>query len=77
MSSKDKLTAVEWFYDKIKSHFEHDRDLKETIESAYILAITFEIEQHGRTWDAAIQAHEDRGHVLTRSLCDFDDYNIR
>jgi hypothetical protein len=24
-------TAVEWFYDKIKSHFEHDGDLLETI----------------------------------------------
>jgi hypothetical protein len=30
--------------------------------------------QHGDTWDAAIQAHEDRGHVLVRSICDFDDY---
>jgi hypothetical protein len=33
-----------------------------------------ENEQHGNTWDAAIQAHEDRGHVLARSYCDFDDY---
>lgn len=31
-------------------------------------------QQHGNTWDAAIEAHEQRGHVLARSLCDFDDY---
>lgn len=33
-----------------------------------------EREQHGRTWDAAIEAHEKRGHVKARSLADFDEY---
>ena len=32
--------------------------------------------QHGNTWDAAIKAHDDRGHVFVRSTCDFDDYVI-
>jgi len=31
-------------------------------------------EQHGQTWDAAIKAHDDRGHVHSRSWCDFDEY---
>jgi hypothetical protein len=35
-----------------------------------------EREQHGNTWDAAIKAHDDRGHVYVRSICDFDDYEI-
>jgi hypothetical protein len=35
-----------------------------------------EREQHGNTWNAAIKAHEDRGHVLSRSFCDFNDYEI-
>ena len=33
-----------------------------------------EKQQHGVTWDAAIKAHDDRGHVHARSLVDFDDY---
>jgi hypothetical protein len=32
--------------------------------------------QHGNTWDAAIQAYEDRGHVQVRAWCDFDEYEI-
>jgi hypothetical protein len=35
-----------------------------------------ERKQHGNTWDSAIQAHDDRGHVFVRSTCDFDDYEI-
>ena len=33
-----------------------------------------EKEQHGQTWDAAIKAHDDRGHVHSRSFVDFDEY---
>jgi hypothetical protein len=33
-----------------------------------------EKEQHSKTWDAAIQAHEDRGHVLAKSWEDFEEY---
>lgn len=36
-----------------------------------------ERKQHGKTWDAAIKAHDDRGHVFVRSTCDFDDYEIQ
>lgn len=69
-------TAVEWFYDKIKSHFEHDGDLLETLTLTMTIAKRKEREQHGRTWDAAIEAHDDRGHVHARSLTDFDDYDV-
>ncbi len=33
-----------------------------------------EKQQHGQTWDAAIKAHDNRGHVHARSLVDFDEY---
>lgn len=33
-----------------------------------------EREQHGKTWDEAIKANENRGNVIARSICDFDDY---
>ena len=38
------------------------------------LAKELEKHQHSTTWDNAIQAHEDRGHNLSRSLVDFDEY---
>jgi len=33
-----KQTAVEWYFDKIKSHFEHDGDLFETSSFTYAIA---------------------------------------
>jgi hemerythrin len=74
--SDKKRTAVEWFYDKIKSHFEHDGDLLETLTFTMAIAKKKEREQHRNTWDAAIKAHDDRGHVFVRSSCDFDDYEV-
>lgn len=38
-------TAVEWFYDKIKSHFEHDGDLLETLTFTMAIAKQKEREQ--------------------------------
>jgi len=44
MSDK-KQTAVQWFYDKIKSHFEHDGDLLETLTFTMTIAKKMEKEQ--------------------------------
>jgi hypothetical protein len=33
-----------------------------------------EKQQHGETWDKAIKAHDNRGHVHARSIVDFDEY---
>jgi hypothetical protein len=41
-----KQTAVEWFFDKIKSHFEHDGDLFETTCMTYAIAKKMEKEQN-------------------------------
>jgi|NOAtaT_6_FD_contig_111_874518_length_1107_multi_2_in_0_out_0_3 hypothetical protein len=71
-----KKTATEWFYDKIKSHFEHDGELLETLTITMAFAKIKEREQHGNTWDAAIKAHDDRGYNHSRSLTDFDDYEV-
>lgn len=43
--SEKKQTAVEWFYDKIKSHFEHDGDLLETLTFTMAIAKQKEREQ--------------------------------
>jgi len=33
-----KQTAIDWYFDKIKSHFEHDGDLLETATFTYAIA---------------------------------------
>jgi hypothetical protein len=40
-----KQTSVEWFYDKIKSHFEHDGDLLETLTFTMAIAKKMERDQ--------------------------------
>ena len=35
---ENKQTAVEWYWDKIKSHFEHDGDLYEVACMTYAIA---------------------------------------
>ena len=45
-----KQTAVEWFYDKIKSHFEHDGDLLETLIFTKAIAKKKEKEQIMDAW---------------------------
>lgn len=45
MTNNKKQTAVDWFYDKIKSHFEHDGDLLETLTFTMAIAKQKEKEQ--------------------------------
>lgn len=33
-----------------------------------------ERQQHGQTWDAAIEACHARGYNLVRAICDFDEF---
>ena len=69
-----KQTAVEWFYDKIKTHFEHDGDLLETLIFTKAIAKEKEKQQHGETWDASIENYKSRGGNEMRAWADFDDH---
>jgi hypothetical protein len=75
----DKMvTAVEWFIEKVADSghlWLHDkpRDMKELTQFIEH-AKEMEKHQHGNTWDAAIKAHDERGHVHARSIVDFDEY---
>lgn len=73
----EPTTAVDWFYEIIRSHFEHDENFLKELKKTKEIAKEKERQQHGNTWDAAIQAHEDRGYVHERSLTDFDEYQIK
>ena len=66
--TNEKVTAVEWFANQVEDFL--GLLPVDIIEKAKEL----EKQQHGSTWDAAIQAHDDRGHVHARSLVDFDEY---
>jgi len=66
-------TAVNWLeaeFLKLEQLIGVHGCMYELIEKAKEL----EKKQHGNTWDAAIQAHEDRGGVIARSITDFDEY---
>jgi hypothetical protein len=67
------LTAVEWLFIQLYENFEMKGDGRE-MDVILEQAKAMEKEQHGNTWDNAIDAHEKRGHVIARSLVDFDDY---
>lgn len=69
-----KQTALDWYWDKIKSHFEHDGDLLETATFTFAIAKQKQKDDHAKTWDAAISAHDKRAYNHARSFDDFDDY---
>lgn len=48
-------TAVEWFYDKIKSHFEHDGDLFETLIFTMEIAKEKEKQQIIKAYETAME----------------------
>lgn len=78
----NKQTAVEWYANQILL-YKNKTNINGTL---YILipinkiqhlkdqAKEMEKHQHGKTWDMAIEAHEQRGRVKSRSICDFDEY---
>ena len=68
-------TAVEWLFEEIdKTYWDYltTEQQREIVQQA----LEMERKQHGNTWDAAIQAYEDRGHVQVRAWSDFDEYEI-
>ena len=67
-------TAVEWLENEINSRGPKENNPPEWLKKLYQKAKEIEKQQHGQTWDAAIKAHDDRGHVHARSLVDFDEY---
>jgi hypothetical protein len=77
--SEKKQTAVEFLIEQITKHTWYDEEGFGHVSVSVLdieQAKQMEREQHGNTWDAAIKAHDDRGHVYVRSICDFDDYEV-
>ena len=65
-----KETAVEWLINRIE-----DVDLtEEMFEGIKKQAKEIEKEQHGKTWDCAIDNLDARSGNVVRAWADFDDY---
>jgi len=62
---------IEWGDKMMSEHPQKLLSFAEAIDKAEEL-LELERHQHGQTWDAAIHAHDARGHVYARSMCDFD-----
>jgi hypothetical protein len=63
-------TAVEWLFSQIPFEWSSSKAAFEALQQAKEM----EKQQHGQTWDEAINAHDNRGHVHARSIVDFDEY---
>lgn len=72
METNKKQSAVSWLINQL--HAKEAGLIRTTYNSIFDQARLMEKEQHGTTWDNAIQAHEDRGHVISMSITDFDEY---
>jgi len=64
------MTAVEWLINELKDTGYEFNLVPNIIQAAQKM----DKQQHGETWDSAIKAHDNRGHVHARSLVDFDEY---
>lgn len=62
-----KQTAVEWLVQQLRNGKEFNDELIQQAKE-------MEKEQHGKTWDCAIDNLDARGGNVVRAWADFDDY---
>ena len=68
----NKQTAVDYFFDKIKSNFEHDGDKLESVMFLYAICKEKEREQHENTWiDSRMN---DKGDSYIGKQISFEQY---
>ena len=64
-----KQTAVEWLFEQVVNRTERIYFLKVLKQ-----AKEMEMEQHGKTWDTALDKYEVRAGNYMRAYEDFDEY---
>lgn len=76
-----KQTALEWYESQRKKLIQdytkrsmNGMDLSIESQKLFAQAKQMEKEQLYDAWDKAIEAHDKRGHNISRSSCDVDDY---
>ena len=68
-----KQTALDWYWEKIKSHFEHDGDLLETASFTFAIAKEKEREQIIEAFDEG-QEYEYQYHINGAPKFDSETY---
>jgi hypothetical protein len=66
----EKQTAVEWLFEQL---WETPKD-KLNWHTILKKAKEMEKTNHGKTWDGALDAGQNRAWNVMRAYCDFDDY---
>jgi len=61
------MTAIEWLLEELKK-------VHHPTEALIMYAKKLEREQHGKTWDAALDAEQSRAWNVMRAYEDFDDW---
>ena len=56
MSYNKQQTAVEWLFNNLKSHFEHDGDLLEVVQMSFEQAKAMHKEEQRLTWDNGMKS---------------------
>jgi hemerythrin len=65
---ENKQTAVEWLYNNLKSHFEHDGDLLEIVQFSFQQAKEMEKQQIIKTW------YDCKLSIIERNPTDAEQY---
>lgn len=75
----ENKTAVDWIWDNIKSHFEHDGDLLESVKMSFDIAKWMEKKQimysYHDGWEEAWEIYSEKADIKPKSMEDY--YNER
>jgi len=76
MNDNKQQTAVEWFWNQLPEilPFTVDTETAVKLQEAYKQAKEIGKEQHGKTWDHAMESMKARGGNDMRAYTDFDGY---
>jgi hypothetical protein len=61
-----KITAIDWLYDNLKSHFEHDGDLLEAVQYSFNQAKGMQEKQMIEYGRFCVQCHE-QGFIIPKN----------
>ena len=72
--TNEMIGAVDILFNKFLELFLFQEGIPDELEQAYKQAKTMQKQQHGKTWDDAMESIKARGGNDMRAYTDFDDY---
>jgi hypothetical protein len=74
--TNEMIGAVDILFNKFLELFLFQEGIPDELEQAYKQAKTMQKQQHGKTWDDAMESIKARGGNDMRAYTDFDDYYV-